>query len=238
MSEATTMTPAPTTNNGDAASFMPYNGSATADALYGNTQQSPKAQEQQVADATAAAKSKGDQEPQAEQGKAGDAPAESKTPNAPEKYEFTAPEGRQFDAEVLSTFSEIAKELDLSQEGAQKVLDKMAPKMMERQAAQLEAIRTQWADASKSDAEFGGDKIGENLSVAKKALDSFGTNELRTLLNESGLGNHPEIIRFMYRAGKAISEDRYVGSSSGNQSARPTPKDFNSAAAALYSNQS
>jgi hypothetical protein len=41
-------------------------------------------------------------------------------------------------------------------------------------------------------------------------MDAFATPELRTLLNESGLGNHPEIIRAFYRAGKAISEDGFV----------------------------
>jgi len=56
--------------------------------------------------------------------------------------------------------------------------------------------------------------------VAKKALDSFGTPELRTLLNESGIGNHPELIRFMVRAGKAISSDTFVAGERGAAGAR------------------
>jgi hypothetical protein len=70
--------------------------------------------------------------------------------------------------------------------------------------------------------------------VAKKALDAFGTAELRSLLNESGLGNHPEVIRFMFRAGKAISEDSMVTGTKGEaKSARP--RSFNDLADALYS---
>ena len=51
--------------------------------------------------------------------------------------------------------------------------------------------------------------------TAKSALDTFGNDALKSLLVETGFGNHPEIIRFMYRAGKAISEDSYIGNSEG-----------------------
>lgn len=155
---------------------------------------------------------------------------------APEKYEFKAPDGRDFDSEVISSFSEIAKELNLTQESAQKMLDKVAPKMAERQAQQVEAIRQEWATLSKSDKEFGGEKIAENLSVAKRALDTFGTPELRSLLNDSGLGNHPELIRFFFRAGKAISEDAKVVGSGTTAPTKAPVRDFATAAAALYSN--
>lgn len=129
---------------------------------------------------------------------------------APEKYEFKAVDGTEVSAEALAEFSEVAKELNLPQDAAQKILDKMAPAMARRQAEAIESVKTQWADSARADKEFGGDKLPENLSVAKKALETFGTTELRTLLNESGLGNHPEVIRFMVRAGKAISEDGFV----------------------------
>jgi hypothetical protein len=130
---------------------------------------------------------------------------------APEQYEsFTAPDGAEFDGKVIEQFSEVAKELNLPQDAAQKLLDKMGPTIATRQSEQLEAARQQWAADAKADKEFGGDKLNENLAFGKKALDTFGTPELRTLLNDSGLGNHPEVIRMMVRAGKAISEDRVV----------------------------
>lgn len=146
---------------------------------------------------------------------------EAKPQGAPEKYEFKAAEGQQFDSKVIDQFSDVARELNLPQDAAQKVLDKMAPALAARQAEAVEAIRTQWADDAKADKEIGGDKLDENLATAKKAIDQFGTPELRTLLDQSGLGNHPEVIRAFYRAGKAISEDRFVsgqGSQTGQQS--------------------
>lgn len=139
---------------------------------------------------------------------------------APEKYEFTPAEGYEFDPRTLGAFSEVAKELGMPQESAQKILDKMAPAMAEKEAARMDEIRNEWADAAKADKEFGGDKLTDSLASAKKALDAFGTPELKTLLNQSGLGNHPDVIRFMVRAGKAISEDGFV---SGARGAGNTP---------------
>ena len=136
---------------------------------------------------------------------------QGKPQGAPEKYEFKAAEGTTFDDAVIGAFSEAAKELNLSQDAAQKVLDKVAPVIQARQAEQIAVAHAAWADSAKADKEFGGDKLGENLAVAKKALETFGTPELRTLLNESGMGNHPEVIRAFYRAGKAISEDKFIG---------------------------
>lgn len=135
----------------------------------------------------------------------------AKAAGAPEKYEpFTAPEGTALDAAVMTEFETAARELNLPQDAAQKLVDKMAPVMAKQQAAQLEQLRTDWAAASTSDKEFGGDKLTENLGFARKAMDTFGTPELKTMLDETGLGNHPDVVRFMVRAGKAISEDRIV----------------------------
>lgn len=231
MTEPTMMETAATpTNDAAPSSSAPESVTATADKLYGDGQKPTATQEPQAAKPAAAETVAGDQ-------KAGEAKAEAEAKAAPEKYEFKAPEGKQFDAEVLTAYSEVARELNLSQEAAQRVLDAMAPKMAERQVAQIEAVQRGWIDSAKSDKEFGGEKLPENLGVAKKALDAFGTTELRTLLNESGLGNHPEVIRFMFRAGKAISEDRMVTGGRG-EAKSAGPRSFNDLADALYSSQS
>lgn len=148
-------------------------------------------------------------------------------------YEVKAPEGIDFDSDVLKAYTEFANELKLPQEAAQKMLEKIAPRMKERAESQIKEVQNQWLEASKSDKEFGGDKLKENLSVAKKALDKFGTPELRALLDESGLGSHPEIVRAFYRAGKAISEDSFVAPSKQGVKA-DSPMDFNDLASALY----
>ena len=163
-------------------------------------------QQQQAADqgSTAGTETQG----QAAEGE--DPQDDGKPQGAPEKYEFATPEGMQFDDAVVGAFGEVAKDLNLSQEAAQKILDKVGPVMAAQQNEALQAASTEWAEASKTDKEFGGDKLNENLAVAKKAMDQFASPELRTLLNESALGNNPEVIRMFYRVGKAISEDGFV----------------------------
>ena len=151
--------------------------------------------------------------------------------NAPEKYEFVAPEGKVFDSEVLSSFSEVAKEIDLSQEQAQKILDKVTPVIEARQIAQAESVQAEWLKSSQADKEFGGDKLDENLGLAKKVLDQYGTPELKEFLNTTKLGNHPEVIRIFYKMGKEISEDKFVG---GHKEGTGGVKTFNDMANKLY----
>lgn len=131
----------------------------------------------------------------------------------PEKYTFTAPEGTEYDPEILESFSGAAKEAGLTQDAAQKLIEKMAPAIAARQVDQIQAIHKEWQESSTADKEFGGEKLAENLGVARKALNTFGTPELQKLLDDTGLGNHPEVIRAFFRAGKAISEDKFVSGS-------------------------
>lgn len=133
---------------------------------------------------------------------------------APETYaDFTMPEGVTLDADLLAEFTPVLKELNLSQASAQKVLD-FAPKLLSQAVegikAQLADEARSWHDAARGDKEIGGAKMAETLAVANKAFAKFGTPELKAFLASRGLNAHPELIRAFYRAGKAISEDRFV----------------------------
>jgi hypothetical protein len=154
-------------------------------------------------------------------------PAESKVEGAPESYDFKAPEGHEYDATLIGSFSEAAKEANLTQDAAQKLLDKVAPALASRTQEQIAELKNGWTESTKADKEIGGDKLQENLGIAKKAYDAFATPELRKLFEDTGLGNHPEVIRAFVRAGKAISEDSFV---SGN----PNPKVAVNPADVLY----
>lgn len=147
----------------------------------------------------------------------------------PEKYEFQFDEGVKVDGEAVGEFEGIAKELGLKQDQAQKVADlgaKMAQKWQAQQVEQIQKVQSEWANQARTDKEYGGDSLSQNLSVAKQALDSFATPELKQLLNESGLGNHPEVIRVFYRVGKSVSEDRFVSGGKATTAADPAKRLF------------
>jgi hypothetical protein len=109
----------------------------------------------------------------------------------------------------------------------------VAPTIAAQAQAQHDARVAEWEGLTKSDKEFGGAKFDENMVMAKTALKQFGSPELVKLLNDSGLGNHPELVRVFVRAGKAISEDTFV---TGGQSAagKAQPRSQGDYASALY----
>lgn len=129
---------------------------------------------------------------------------------APEKYEFKAPEGKEYDPAILSAFEATARELNLTQDAAQKQLDKMQTAFADKQIAQTVALRDSWTEASRTDKDFGGEKLQQSLGLAKKGLDQFASPELKHVLSSTGLGNHPEVIRYFLKVGQAISEDKFV----------------------------
>ena len=139
-----------------------------------------------------------------------------KKPSAPEKYEFAAPEGQELDANALSVFEPIAKELGLTQEQAQKLVD-IYPQIQQQQAEAWSKQGEEWREQVKSDKEIGGDKYTANVGNAQKALDQFGSPALREYLETTLLGNHPELVRFFAKVGKAVSEDTMVMPNNGGQ---------------------
>lgn len=150
-----------------------------------------------------------------------EAKVETTRQGAPESYDKFSnpdglPEGSEVDERILTAYSEAAREADLSQEKAQGMLDKVMTAMHEHGLEAVETQRNEWAEQSRKDTEFGGKQLDESLGIAKKALEQFGSESLQTLLEgPQGLGNHPEVIRFMVKVGKSISEDGYVGSNKG-----------------------
>lgn len=147
----------------------------------------------------------------ADEGQGGaDAGAEgSQTP--PDTYaDFTLPEGTVLDEVALSEATPLFTELGLNQEQAQKVVDLYAKQVQagsQTQTDNFNQLMSDWRDQSKNDGEFGGDKFDENVKVAQAAVNAYGTSELKQLLEDHGVGNHPEMVRFMVRVGRTLGED-------------------------------
>lgn len=122
---------------------------------------------------------------------------------------FDLPEGVTFDEKGAADFKALAKELNLAPDAAKKIAD-LAASRARAQFEQNRQLIDGWAEQVKADKEIGGDKLTENLAIAKKAVDTFGSPALRELLEATGLGNHPEVVKAFLKAGKAISEDGFV----------------------------
>tara|TARA_R110000787_G_scaffold181892_1_gene293885 strand:+ start:225 stop:920 length:696 start_codon:yes stop_codon:yes gene_type:complete len=142
----------------------------------------------------------------------------------PEKYEYESPEGIDLseDAQkMLDVFGDRAKDMGLTQEQYQAVVDydmERGKAAVEYQATAFDERIEDWGEQVKADKEIGGENLQQNLVLAKKVLDGYGSEGFQTLLDKPsaanpdglGLGNHPEMIRFLQRVGKSVGESDFI----------------------------
>ncbi|WP_417569979.1 hypothetical protein [Parasutterella excrementihominis] len=137
-----------------------------------------------------------------------------KEAGAPEKYEdFKAPQGVSLDADVVKGFSEVAKELNLPQDKAQAVIDKVTPILAKKQADQIAQTNKAWQEKVKADPVIGGDHLKSTIATAQKALKDFRGADGKFVDEDVAelaaiAGNHPGLIKILKHFGSVIGEDR------------------------------
>jgi hypothetical protein len=156
-----------------------------------------------------------------EEGKGeGEGAAAAGAAGPPDKYELTPPDGFEaIDTEVLAEAEPTLKELNLTNDQAQKLMP-LAGQLVKRTMDRAEAAITQravdqrkaWAEAFDKDAEIGGANKDATIASAARAFDHYGLKKgegLRQMLDESGLGNHPDLIRFVAKVGHDLEEGSF-----------------------------
>ena len=133
-------------------------------------------------------------------------------PQDPPLYDgLKLPEGVVFDESSLDAFKNLSQEMGLSLEQVQKLVDfegRFVRQGESEEQNQKQQIMENWARQTR---EMYGPKLEEAVSCAVRAADAFGGPELRQLLQSTGLGNHPVIVRTFNEIGKRISEDSFPG---------------------------
>lgn len=148
--------------------------------------------------------------------------AEQKDDKAPEpekkkedgelKYELKVPEGSSLSEESVKEIEAFAKEHAITPEAAQKLLEREDSILKTFVEAQFEIAKNQslqWQEQVKADKILGGENIKQTAFYAEKALSVFGDKEIRTLLQESGYGNHPAAVRFFRKVGLSMAPDTF-----------------------------
>ena len=145
----------------------------------------------------------------------GQEPTQPQQEIPPVEYEkFTIPEGLgielAYDEKAFGEFAAIASELKLSQDQAQKIVNMYA----QRQAAyaqeeqnKFDQMLMDWKGKIEKHHEFGGANLEKSISSVGRFIKIFGSPELVKVLNDTGLGNNPDIFAAFVKAGRAISED-------------------------------
>ncbi len=156
-----------------------------------------------------AAEAKAAEEVKAAEAKAAEEEAAAKN----KEYALKLEEGSPLSDSDIDRISTLAKEKGLSEEDAKALVTGQEAAVngyKDAQMQEVEDVRTGWTEDSKSDKEFGGEEFDANMAVAKTAIDEYGSAEFKKALEDTGFGNHPEVVRVFYRIGKAMANDKLV----------------------------
>lgn len=86
-----------------------------------------------------------------------------------------------------------------------------AQQQKDQQTAQLESYQKQsldWENALKADKDFGGANLKASVDNIDRVRSTIpGAREALKALDACGLGNHPEVCKFISEIGKALRED-------------------------------
>lgn len=143
---------------------------------------------------------------------------------APEAYDVKVPDalaeaGITFDKEVFDLVEPVIRDLNLSNDAAQALVSAYAEKVLpvfekraNDQAEQIGAdMRKGWADESKAlfDGKEGRETLDAAKALSKQAfvrLGVKGDSPLVKLLDESGLGSHPDMLTAFAAIGRMLGE--------------------------------
>jgi len=138
------------------------------------------------------------------------APVQTAQPQDP-YAEIVLPENSRISQDTLAAFKQTATQVKLPAQALtawlayeENRLQTAADQIAKHQQEQLE----NWARQTQ---EIFGPQWQAEVSKAVRAADAFGGAQLRRLLEETGLGNHPVIVRTFHAVAKRICEDLTPG---------------------------
>lgn len=125
-------------------------------------------------------------------------------PESPDKYQIERREGLDYNEAVEQKMLEQAHRLGLNNAQASELVNWAT----EDHIASINALRE---GAEKALKQEWGTAYDKNVAVAQRGLREFADDELIDLINSTGLGNHPALIRMAHKIGAALSEDSAIG---------------------------
>lgn len=129
-------------------------------------------------------------------------------PDTPEGYQFHLPDEVPWDAETQTAYTQVAHRLGLTSAQAQGLMDwyidlyqQHLAKVEEDSFTTVEALKKEW-----------GGRFEQNLALAQRAFDLLRRDdpELVDLVDLTGLGNRPSVLRFFATVGRLLAEHGQV----------------------------
>lgn len=148
-------------------------------------------------------------------------PAEP-TPLTAESYaDLKLPEGLTVDDTLFTEFKTTAAELGIAPDKAPALLNLFNKALGEQNRAVTEAMtsfsnaQTAWTNEINAMPEFQGDRRTQSLAVLGRVMDEFGSPEVRTVLETTGAGNHPGLVKMLLGMASALVEDSPTSNGTG-----------------------
>lgn len=142
------------------------------------------------------------------------------------KYDFSAVKnsnGENYNQTTVDFVTSVAKEMKLNNEQAGSLLKILADNYQTVQQQAVQKERTNWRAELRSDPELGGENFDKTRLHLSTVMRKFGNNEVKDILNSTGLGDHPAFVRMFNAIGASMSQE--VNVIKGTQ---PKPKfDYN-----------
>ena len=124
-------------------------------------------------------------------------------PESPEGYDLSGYEDGESD---YSGFRKMAHDAGLNQTQSEIILDTLKNEYLNNQEQYDNARESQEVDGLKSLQKDWGPEFNKNLNLAQRVFNRFADKDTLDYIEETGVGNNPNMIKMLARSGEAFSE--------------------------------
>lgn len=133
-------------------------------------------------------------------------------PEKAEDYKVTLPSTVTVDPALMSEFQTLALTVKLPPSVAQKMADVFTSAVTKQNEANLAAfteVQSRWVSEVNRMPEFTGEAAkAQSLAAIGRVLDEFGSQEVRSIMEQTGAGNNPAVVKMFLQLSSALNEGR------------------------------
>ena len=109
--------------------------------------------------------------------------------------------------EQTENYRQFAHQLGLNNQQAETIFQAYQQDIAEREEASQQQFEQFEVDNLSTLQQEWGDEFNHNLEMARRAFMNFATPEAVKVIEETGMGNHPELLKVFARIGEVLAED-------------------------------
>jgi len=129
-------------------------------------------------------------------------------PEKADGYDFDLGDGEQ--SPDVADFKNVAHQLGLTNDQAKTMLgiyNQISENDLAEEQEQFEQMNVEYLQNIQKE---WGDDFNKNSELARRAFQNFASEELMDVMKETGLSNHPEVLKTFARIGQVLSEDNIL----------------------------